>query len=312
MNILITGGMGYVGGRLTDHFSKVDTNKVFALSRKSVGLGLPDNIFVLHPDDVMNGKKALPNIDVLIHLAALNEHDCVAFPQQAIEFNIGGTVKWLEWSLVNKVKQFIYFSTAHVYAKPLAGSFTEETLPTPLHPYAITHKAAEDYVLSYCYEKGLNATVLRLSNGYGHPAYVTADRWTLLVNDLCKMAVEKRELVLSSDGLQLRDFVTLADVCSGVEVVLKNTVDGRGEIFNLGLGHSMSVYEMALLVQKVAGQYFKDTIPLSRKASGNSDSDQLHFSSDKLKALGWNPANNYTEEIFRTLDFFSRTSAQLN
>jgi len=73
-------------------------------------------------------------------------------------------------------------------------------VPRPVHPYAITHHAAEDFVLAAHDEKRLMGYVIRLSNGFGAPAHAGVDRWTLLVNDLCRQAVQTRQLILRSAG----------------------------------------------------------------------------------------------------------------
>lgn len=295
---MITGGMGYVGGRLSAFFSGIDGYSVTALSRKSIDFPLPANLEVRHPNDV---DQLTP--DIVIHLAALNEHECVAYPQKAIEFNIGGTLGWLEWSREKGVKKFIYFSTAHVYAKPLVGFIDEHSKPLPIHPYAITHKAAEDYTLAWANEYQIDTTIVRLSNSFGAPAYPTADRWTLLVNDLCQMAVNERKMILHSDGMQQRDFICLSDVCTAVENILNKPTSA--EIYNLGLGRSSTVWDMALEIQSTAEEVLGFRPELQRKTPNEHLSPlELEYNSDKLKSLGWQPLNPIRTEIADTLAFF--------
>ena len=131
-------------------------------------------------------------------------------PEEAIDINVKLTLKWLNWSKQHDVKKFIYFSTAHVYSKPLLGVFDEESMTTPSHPYSITHKSAEDYVLSYNKNYRLNSIVVRLTNSFGYPAYPTADRWTLFINDICKQVAENKEFKINSNPLQKRDFISLS------------------------------------------------------------------------------------------------------
>ena len=93
----------------------------------------------------------------VIHLAALNERDSVKYPSEAIVVNIDETRIILENSIENNVEHFIYFSTAHIYGAPLEGNDYEKNLcPRPVHPYAITHNAAEDYVLHRTSSKRIN------------------------------------------------------------------------------------------------------------------------------------------------------------
>jgi UDP-glucose 4-epimerase len=108
-------------------------------------------------------------------------------------------------------------STTHVYG-PQVGRLEETTLPAPRHPYATSHRAAEDAVLAA--SGNFTAMVLRLSNGFGAPTHAQANCWTLLVNDLCRQAVTDCTLRLRSAGLQHRDFIPLADVTRIVDHML--------------------------------------------------------------------------------------------
>jgi UDP-glucose 4-epimerase len=265
VKIVVSGGLGYVGGRLSKYLAE-QGHEVVALSRQAntlPSLSLPAGMTVQHPDWFATAPERLKSFDTFIHLAALNEHDCVKFPEKAIEVNITHTLQWLDRAQRAGINQFIYFSTAHVYGKPLEGFYDEQTLTRPVHPYAITHKCAEDYVLSYRAEKGMNNIVIRLTNSFGGPAFPTAERWTLLVNDLCKSAVETGTMTLQSDGTQLRDFITLEDVCCATSHLL-NTESESG-IYNLGSGNSTFIWDMAKHVQHRAELYLQKNISLSRK-----------------------------------------------
>src|SRR5579863_2098489 len=110
--ILITGGLGYVGGRLARRLS--EENDVLVSSRKQVPediLRLHGNVrqiqhaLLLHPDTFPE------SIDAVIHLAALNEIDSVKFPSDAIRVNIDETRIMLENSIAKSAERFIYFST---------------------------------------------------------------------------------------------------------------------------------------------------------------------------------------------------------
>ena len=121
-NILITGGIGYVGGRLTKKLSK--NFNVLVSSRKKIRKeilklhGIKNSI--LHKN--LLSKKYFPNnIDIIIHLAGLNELECIKYPNKAIEVNVNQTRLIIENAITFGVKNFIYFSTIHVYGSPLHG-----------------------------------------------------------------------------------------------------------------------------------------------------------------------------------------------
>lgn len=306
MNIIISGGLGYVGGRLSKYLAE-NGHTVTALSRQAnslSGLVLPRGMAVVHPDVFAQHPDSLNVFDVFIHLAALNENDCVKYPEKAIDVNITQTSQWLDRAYKAGIKQFIYFSTAHVYGKPLQGYYDEESPTHPVHPYAITHKAAEDYVLSYRKEKEMNNLVLRLSNAFGGPAFPTADRWTLLVNDLCRSAVQTGKMTLQTDGMQVRDFVCLQDVERAVNHLLLLNERGDG-IYNIGAGHATSIWDMALMVQNKAEAILQKTIQLTRKQPVSTTVPfELDISIQKFLQTGFRLSGKAGDEIESTLRYF--------
>lgn len=307
MRVVISGGLGYVGGRLSKYFAERQ-HEVIALSRQAGRLPVvdfPPGMQVLHPVSLAQGS-GLKGADVFIHLAAMNEHECVKFPEKAIEVNITGTLRWLDLCIEAGVSRFIYFSTAHVYGKPLEGFYDEATLTRPVHPYAVTHKCAEDYVLAYAKERGMSNFVIRLTNAFGGPAFPTADRWTLLVNDLCQSAVRDGRMTLLSDGLQQRDFVCLEDVCAATNH-LANLREHQtaGEIFNLGGSRSLSVWDMAQEVKSVAEKFLRKPVGLVRQTpSSLAAGTRLKISIEKLLDTGYVLNDNIDYEISSTIEYF--------
>lgn len=215
-NILITGGLGYVGGRASQKLSESSICNVL-LGTRRMDCETPrwlDKAVIIRMDLLSEDSlsEACKNVRYIIHLAALNKTECADDPEVAVRVNTLGTLKLLKAAERAGVERFIYMSTAHIYKSPLIGTITEDTLPRPLHPYAITHKAAEDFVFASHDRKRLVGIVVRLSNGFGVPAHKDVNCWTLLANDLCRQAATTGKLVLKSAGLQRRDFITLTDV----------------------------------------------------------------------------------------------------
>lgn len=315
-NIVITGGLGYVGGRLSKHFADLG-HQVYALSRSKT-INYP-NITVYKNEDLLNSN-VLRNIkvDALIHLAATNEIICSNEPQKSNVVNINGTIDWLEWALKNQVNQFIYFSTVHVYARPLIGSFDESSFCSPNHPYSISHKAAEDYALWYKTEFGLNTKIVRLSNSFGFPAFNSADRWTLFVNDICMQLVKNKSFEIKSNILQHRDFISLSEVCDAIECLIDSHTSIEESIFNLCKGYSISLAEMAKLVKEVAEDYFSTEITIKFNESKSKPSEQIHISNQNFNKIGWIPNEQYSKnEIMKTIDYFitngsSKSTSDLN
>jgi UDP-glucose 4-epimerase len=87
MNIIISGGLGYVGGRVSKYLAE-QGHRVVALSRQANSLPaivFPSGLSVAHPDEFANAPEKLKGFDAFIHLAAMNENDCVKFPEQAMK-----------------------------------------------------------------------------------------------------------------------------------------------------------------------------------------------------------------------------------
>jgi UDP-glucose 4-epimerase len=308
MKIVISGGLGYVGGRLSKYLAE-EGNEVIALSRQASALpavSWPSRLTIMHPDEVIVAPEILRNVDAFIHLAALNENDCLKYPEKAIEVNIIQTLRWLETVYNAAVKKFVYFSTAHVYGKPLVGFYDEGTQAIPVHPYAITHKCAEDYVLSYNVEREMSNLVIRLSNSFGGPAFPTADRWTLLVNDLCRSAIKSGKMTLLSNGLQMRDFICLHDVCAGISHLVGSATNRNVGIFNLSAGTATTVWDIALTIKEEAEDYLKRPVELVRKAvSGSEKIEPLEISNKKLLTTGFRLRGDVRAEVRSTLEFFN-------
>lgn len=244
-------------------------------------------------------------IDAVIHLAGMNAQDCAATPDAALEFNGVATARLLQSAIRQGVKRFIYLSTAHVYASPLSGTISEETCPLSLHPYATSHRAGEDVVRAAHQRGEIEGVVIRLSNSFGKPVHAKADCWMLLVNDLCRQAVTTRQMVLSSSGLQRRDFVPLSDVCHAIRHLLHLPQSGLGTgLFNLGGGWSPTVWEMACLVQERCATVLGYRPGLTRKPAniGEMTAD-LDYRSDRLLQSGFQPSNDRVFEIDHLLEF---------
>jgi len=240
------------------------------------------------------------DVDVVIHAAGMNAQDCAANPVTALEFNGLATARLLAAASRAGVKRFIYLSTAHVYASPLTGVITEETCPRNLHPYATSHLAGENVVLSARQRGQIEGIVLRLSNAFGAPVHKGVNCWMLLVNDLCRQAVTERSFILRSAGLQKRDFVTLQDVGKAFSHVLddlskEQVSDG---VLNIGGAWTPRVIDMVELIQSrcFAVLGFSPGILLPER----SDSEvtlALDFQINRLLASGFELTGNAVAEI---------------
>jgi len=303
-SVLLTGGLGYVGGRVA--LALVGAGyEVRCGSRRPIAAPawLPTlRMAHLDWDSADSIAQACDGVEFVVHLAAANEIESARDPIGALRMNGLASLRLLEAAKRSNMRRFIYFSTAHVYGSPLQGEITEASLPRPIHPYAITHKVAEDFVLAAHDQAQIEGIVVRLSNGFGAPTTPDIDRWTLLVNDLCRQAAVTGALKLNSAGTQLRDFITLGDVASAVVHLLQLDASRISNgLFNLGSGNSASILEMT---ERVAARWHALTgreITITRPSENRVPVPAFTYRCDKLAATGYTLTNQIDFEIDNTL-----------
>jgi UDP-glucose 4-epimerase len=313
MRILITGGFGYIGGRIAQHLAKIyrDENMLLFVKNDNTNPGWVGGKKILTGDvlDISSLKAACKDVDVVIHLAALNEIDSAKNPLQALRVNGEGTLNLVNAAIANSVKRIIYFSTFHVYGLNAFGDVTENTVPLPVHPYAITHHVAEDFIRMADNKKEIEGIILRLSNGFGYPAHPQVNRWSLVVNNLCLQAVLTNKIILKSSGKQYRDFITLTDVSRCVGHILsadRSKLDNQNGIYNLGGEFSISILDMAKRIEERCEKILNivPEIIVGKDANPKLETP-VHYNIGKIKKTGFSLLSNVNEEIDKTLEFCS-------
>jgi UDP-glucose 4-epimerase len=313
--ILVTGGFGYVGGRVAQSLTSQGDTEVLLGSRllRSRPAWLPSAIpLAMFWNDVGLLRQACSNVDIIVHLAAMNEIEAARDPAGALEVNGVATARLMEAAIAEKVGRFIYISTAHVYGAPLAGLIDEAKCPRPVHPYATSHRAAEDVVLAAHAAGSLVGIVVRLSNSFGTPTHPLVERWSLLINDLCRQCVTTKQMVLRSSGLARRDFVTLSDAARAI-AHLGALPSGALEdsIFNVGGHWAPRIMDVAKLVAERCDAIFGFAPPIiSPKVVDREVDHELKFAIDKLIGSGFALKSERDREIDETLKFCNQTFAQ--
>ncbi len=307
MKILITGGFGYLGGRLAQFFAQSSYQTILGSRTQTVApLWLPQaKVARLQWNSLVDLEKACSGVDAVVHLAGVNAQDCAADPVVALEMNGLATARLLRAAVRQGVSRFVYMSTAHVYSSPLVGVITEETCPVNLHPYATSHRAGEDVVRTAHQCGEIDGIVIRLANAFGVPAHKNANCWMLLVNDLCRQAVTTRRIVLHSSGTQRRNFVTLTDACRAIGHLLELPAEKLDNgLFNLGETYSLRVVDLA---EKIAERCYiilglKPLIQLP-EADLHGISQPLDYRIDKLLKIAFQLKGAINDEIDETLRF---------
>jgi UDP-glucose 4-epimerase len=306
--ILITGGLGYLGGRIAKRMIKLGLPVRIASSRENASVPFllsSCEIVVIDLLDSDSLERACEGISIIVHLAALNARECERSPESALLVNGLGTLKLLQAAKKEMVSRFLYFSTIHVYGSSLTSQIAETVLPRPIHHYAITHRLAEDYVLEANQYGKMSTAVVRLSNAIGPPIDNKVNCWMLVVNDLCQQAVKSQNLILNSSGKQQRDFIPITDICHAIEF-FKELPDKQfnGEIFNLG-GETYTIYQIAQKIKERCHILFGWNVTIERDKITDEEVtlNDLYYNIEKMTKLGFKPLNKFDAEIDLLLQF---------
>ncbi|MGC9954255.1 MAG: SDR family oxidoreductase [Rhizomicrobium sp.] len=314
--IFVTGARGYLGGRLVQDLAADSSFRVVGTTRKQTAppQGWPSAADLIAWDplalDEAAMAAALRGVDTIVHLAAPNEVECGADLVASLESGCVASLKLLRAACAAGCRRFIFLSTIHVYGSPLPERISETDAANPVHPYAIIHRTAEDFVRAAHAKGDIEGVVLRLSNGIGAPAWLEVGRWTLVGNDLCRQAIQSGRIILRSSGLQWRDFILLRDFVRAIRLMIDAPASALGEgLFNLGGRLPLRMLDIAEVVARRAEIMLERSIPISRQpAAAGVQWPSIDFSIDRIATLGFvpSPRSALDAEIDRTLDLCRR------
>lgn len=251
--ILVTGAGGYVGGRLV-HALRGDGRPVAAVvQRPTPYLELNGGEVVADlTRDVSTLAEACAGVRTVIHLAGQNEVVAAQEPGRALSETTLATLRVAEVAAEAGVRRIVYVSTVHVYGSRMQEDavLSEDLRAEPTAIYAISRLASEHLLAGFA-QRGIEVVALRLTNSVGAPIDPAVDRWSLVVNDLCRQGAREGRLELRTSGVQWRDFIPLGDVCRIIGAA--SGADGQALLpagtYNLGSGSPITIREVAGLVQ---------------------------------------------------------------
>lgn len=305
MNILITGGSGFLAGRLANHLSKNFNVWVCSNSLLQKPFWLKNCKFLyINWSDKNSVSEACKNKDLIIHTAGMNAQDCQLNPKRAFHINAELTKEILECAKTNEVKSFYYISTAHVYCNPLKGIIDEDNDVTNNHPYAASHALAERYLLRMIDKKEIKGSVIRLSNIYGMPAHKKVNIWSLLIQSLCKMSVQKGEVYLLNRKDVFRDFVGISEFLRFVEHLLIFEFEKIPSILNFGSGQTQSSSEIAKKIIKIVNLKFNRSLEFDDDGFQYlENTGNFRFNSKYLRQINYKVRDTFDHDVDKLLDF---------
>jgi len=283
MNILITGGAGFIGSHIAEYFASASHN-VTILDNLSTGypgnIPISDNITFIEGDicNPTTVSAAAKGADYVFHHAALVSVplSCQR-PADAFNINTLGTLNVLQASLDAGAKKVVIASSAAVYGNNPILPKREDMLPEPASPYAISKLDCEYLACMFNTDHGLRTTCLRYFNVYG-PRQDPNSAYAAVIPIFLSRARAGEDITIYGDGGQTRDFIHVSDVVRANVAAMEH---GDGEVFNVATGMSVTIKELADIIVEGVGSDV-DIVYEDDRAG-----DVRHSRADVKKIAGW-------------------------
>jgi len=317
MQLLVTGGLGFIGSNLVRHLLKNHPDYRIVNLDAVTYAGHPENLEDIGRDqrynfvrgriedrqvvnDIVSGKMFGP-INGIINVAAETHVDrSIEDPGIFVSSNIFGTQVLLEAALKYGGKEknirYLQVSTDEVYGSlGTTGKFTEETPLAANSPYSASKAGADMLCRAYFHTFGLQTLITRCSNNYGpyqHPEKLIPLFITNLMNN--------KQVPVYGDGKNVRDWLHVEDHCAAIDTVFRKGVPG--EVYNVGGNNEWKNIDITKLILKELGKgeemikYVEDRLGHDRR-----------YAIDNTKIttqLGWSPAHTFEKGIKETIDWY--------
>jgi len=305
MNILVTGGLGFIGSNFIRHMLNKNHCQIINLDKVTYCANF-ENLkdaeknanYKFVKGDICDKNivgKLVKKVDVIINFAAETHVDrSITAPGDFIKTDVFGTYVLLEAARKFNIKKYIQISTDEVYGSIRKGSFKETDSLNPSSPYSASKASADHLVSSYFDTYGLPILITRSSNNFG-PNQYPEKLIPLFITNL----LDGKKIPVYGDGLNVRDWVYVLDNCEAVNLVLDK--GKTGEIYNIGGGNEKTNIEIARALLKELGKE-KSFIEFVKDRMGHDKRYSLDCS--KLRGLGWKPRYNFDQAIESTIGWY--------
>ena len=239
MNILVTGGAGFVGTNLIKRLLK-DGHNVVSLDNYSTGKAENEQEGCKYYDvdirDVLDFDFFMEDVDVVYHLAALARiQPSFINPANTLEIGILGTMNILEW-VREKDCKVVFAGSSSVHSGKMKN------------PYTFSKVVADDLCLLYKKHFGIDTKICRFYNVYG-PHQLTEGKYCTVVGIFERQYKTNEPLTITGDGFQRRDFTHIDDIVEGL-ILTSQSDDFNLDTIELGRGHNHSINELAAMFDK--------------------------------------------------------------
>lgn len=305
MDILVTGGAGFIGSNFVHHLLRETEHQIHVLDLLTYAGDYANLEPSFHIDrlsfkkgdirDESTVKEMMSTADVLVNFAAESHVDrSIDTAEPFVTTNIGGTQTLLDMAVDTDIELFIQISTDEVYGEIEYGSFSEGARLDPRNPYAATKAGADLFAISYYQTYGLPVIITRTSNNFGPRQHREK-----LIPKLITRASRGDRLPIYGDGTNVREWTYVEDNCRGLNLVLN---EGQvGEVYNIGSGVELTNIEVATKVVE-AMDIDESLINFVEDRPGHDQRYSLN--SNKIRELGWEPQWSFDEGLAETVQFY--------
>lgn len=303
MNILVTGGCGFIGSHVVERFYK-EGHKIYIIDNLSTGS--LENVKVKHKFYNLNiSDKKCEEIfrsnkfDIVVHLSAqVDVKTSLEHPYLDTKSNLLGLTNMLDLSARYGVKKFIFASSAAIYGNTEKIPVTEEIFRDPIAPYGMSKSVGEFYCQKWREIYGLNTLAFRFSNVYGPRQGASGEAGVISI--FLKKAIKGENLVIFGDGSQTRDFIYVEDLVDGIyKASICHECSG---VMNLSTNTEVSLNQLVDVLSKIN--------PINKvlyKERKEGDILRSRLDNTKIKAtLNWTPKYSFEEGIKNTYDWYSK------
>lgn len=318
-NVLITGGLGFIGSNLAIRLVK-EGARVTLLDAMIPGHGgnaynieeIKNDVIVNYSDirDENSLNYIVREKEYVFHLAGQNDHVLsLTNPFPDIDINIKGSAVLLEACKKNgRQAKVIYTGTRGEYGSAVQLPVKEDAPLNPKGIYELSSLTAQKLFKIYHENHGIRTVTLRLTNIFGERAQMQHHRFGV-ANWFMRLAIDGETLKVFGDGSILRDFLYVQDTVDAI-VAAALCEPAYGQVFNIGVDKPISFVDFVKLIVEVAGTGKWEFAPFTPERAAQEPGD---FYSDISKArdiLGWEPRTALREGIGMTIEFYRKHKAR--